>query len=68
MVSNSITFRQGAYEKLEKPLLADAPDGSRKPLVCHSFLTSEMLGLLCREIAANVEHQMLFYLSLSRNL
>ena len=47
------------YEKLEKPLLWRFCDRPRTLLVRHSFLNSEMLGLLCHVIVVKVEHHML---------
>ena len=56
--SNSITYRQCVYEKLEK----------QSPFVRHRFSTSEVLGLLWHEILVNVERHLLPQLTLSRNL
>lgn len=66
--SNFVTSGQFVYGKLEKPPVWPLVGRPKRLLVRHSSAHSEMLGLLCHVIVANVELRMLRQESLSRNL
>ena len=66
--SNFVTSRQFVYENLEKQSFWSFVGRPRRLLIRHSSPNSEMLGLFCHVIVANVEHRMLPQLSLSRDL
>jgi hypothetical protein len=59
---------QFVYEKLENQSLWSFVGRPRKLLIRHSSSNSDLLGLLCHVIVANVEHRLLPQLSLSWDL
>jgi len=71
LLARVLEFRnlsQFVYEKLENQSLWSFAVRPRKLLIRHSSSNSDLLGLLCHVIVANVEHHLLLQLSLSRNL
>ena len=59
---------QFVYEKLENQSLWSFAGRPRKLLIRHSSSNSDLSGLLCHVIVANLEHHLLPQLSLSRDL
>jgi hypothetical protein len=59
---------QFVYEKWENQSVWSFMGRPRKLLIRHSSSNSDLLGLLCHVIVANVEHHLLPQLSLSRDL